>query len=75
MERDQGDDSSALLAAMSRREFMESVRRADDEAADAERVRSVLLLWAERLLPFLNRDPGMSVADAVECYRAAERSR
>jgi hypothetical protein len=70
MERDLGNDSSTRLAGMSRREFMKSVRRADDEAVEAAHVRSVLLLWAERLLPFLNRDPDMTVEEALELYRA-----
>ena len=60
---------SELLEHMDRDNFLRSVRRAEHEADDAEKSRETLELWAKRLLPYLNDDPQMTIAAAIDRYK------
>jgi hypothetical protein len=59
-----------LLAAMDRRDFLLSVQRAEEEATNAARVRAVMAAWAQRLAPYLECDPNVTIAEALERYQA-----
>lgn len=47
------------------------VRRAETTADEAVAIRDEMRLWAARLLPFLEGDRSISVAEAVRRYRVA----
>jgi len=57
-----------------RDDFFLAVRRAETAAADAILVRDDLRLWAVRLRPFFDREPHISVAEALKRYRASNAS-
>ncbi len=64
-----------VLTAMRRTEFLRVIRRAELQAASADKLRTVLLRWAARLLPHLERDHDLTVAEALERYHAEQRSK
>jgi hypothetical protein len=57
-----------LIAHMNRAHFLAAVKRANVEAPDADHSRVVLVLWAARFLPYLDPDPTLSNAQAIEHY-------
>ncbi len=65
------DHVASTLDVVERRDFLLSVKRAEADAARAITVRDGLQLWAKRLLPYLERDPHMTVA-ALQHYRRAQ---
>jgi hypothetical protein len=69
------DAPSDVLTAMRRPEFLRVIRRAELQAASADNVRTVLLRWAARLLPHLERDHDLTVAEALARYRSEQRSK
>jgi hypothetical protein len=60
---------SELLEHMDRDRFLKTVERAERESDVANESRKTLELWAERLLPYLNADPHMTLADAIDKYK------
>lgn len=58
-----------LLEHMDRDVFLKSVRRAERESDEANESRELLELWAQRLLPYLNADPHLSIATAIDKYK------
>jgi len=54
---------------MHRSDFVASVRRAETDAQDAAAVRDSMRLWSDRLAPYLEGDPDLTIADALERYR------
>jgi hypothetical protein len=67
------NDKSDLLEHMDRRDFIDSVKRAECEAAEADASRDTLVVWAKRLSPYLDADPALTIAEAIERYKR-ERS-
>jgi hypothetical protein len=68
-------DHRDLLATMDREAFLRSVRRARSKSAQRDSSQK-LLMWAERLLPYLDDNPQWTVAKALERYwtdRGAKR--
>ena len=63
------ESHSGLLEHMDRDAFLKSVHRAEREADEADEAREMLDLWAERLLPYLDADPHMSIAKAIDRYK------
>ncbi|GAC1307084.1 MAG: hypothetical protein NVSMB19_19640 [Vulcanimicrobiaceae bacterium] len=59
---------------MQRHELLSTLERAETDVADAIEVRDGLQLWASRLLPYLQRDPHMTVAEALRHYDEAQRT-
>jgi hypothetical protein len=68
------DERGDLIAHMDRAHFLAAVKRANVEAAEADHSRVVLVLWAARLLPYLDPDPTLSIAQAIEQYKAQHHS-
>ncbi len=66
------DHVASTLDVVERHDFLLSVKRAEADAARAIIVRDGLQLWAKRLLPYLERDPHMTVAEALQLYRRAQ---
>jgi hypothetical protein len=59
-----------LLKHMDRDAFLRTVQRAERNPDEANESRQTLLRWAERLLPYLSRDRHMTVAEALDRYKA-----
>ncbi len=66
------DHALSILRVVERQEFEHIMSRAQAQASNAIEVRDGLLLWAERLLPYLDRDPHMTVAEALQRYQQAQ---
>jgi|GEM_PF-6831209 hypothetical protein len=60
---------SELLEHMGRKDFLRSVERAQHESDEANSSRETLVLWAKRLLPYLDANPHMTVAQAIDLYK------
>lgn len=59
-----------LLAHMENDDFLKSVQNAQHEADEADSSRATLVLWAQRLLPYLNDNPHLTIAQAMDLYLA-----
>jgi hypothetical protein len=62
--------ANGVLARMDRQAFLRTVARAQADARDAANVRDIMMLWAERLKPYLDADAGMTISDALDRYKA-----
>jgi hypothetical protein len=51
-------------------DFLKSVQNARHEADEADSSRDTLVLWAKRLLPYLNDNPHLTIAQAIDLYLA-----
>jgi hypothetical protein len=60
---------SKFLEHMDRDIFLKSVQRAEHESDEANESRETLELWAKRLMPYLDADPHMTIADAIDKYK------
>ena len=72
MSRDARERSPAgtdLLATMDRTDFLRTLRRAQAKSPESHDTKT-LEMWAKRLLPYLDREPGLTVAEALERYHA-----
>jgi hypothetical protein len=56
-----------VLSAMHKADFIRTLRRAHEQAPGSEDAVK-LEIWAARLLPYLDREPGVTVADALKKY-------
>lgn len=66
------DHSLSILGMLERDDFLFAVQRAAADARAARETCEAMLLWAERLKPYLNSDPQMTVAQALQRYREAQ---
>ena len=64
-----------LIEHMDRDDFLTSVRRAKRESDEANASRQTLELWATRLLPYLNADPQLTIAAAIDRYKTEHEPR
>jgi hypothetical protein len=67
--RERSAGTANLLATMDRTDFVRTLRRAQAKSPQSHDTKT-LEMWAERLLPFLDREPGLTVAEALEHYHA-----
>ena len=51
-----------------------TLQRAEHGASGTVDDAAKLQKWAERLLPYMERDPALTVADALERYHADKRA-
>lgn len=63
------DGFPSVLRTIDRREFLAVVAKAENDAADAIRVRDDMRLWAARLEPFFENESAITVAEALRRYR------
>jgi hypothetical protein len=63
-----------VIDVMHLTDFLRTLQRADKHASGTDEDARTLQKWAERLLPYMELDPSMTVADALERYHADERS-
>jgi hypothetical protein len=61
---------SGILEQMEREDFLRTVRRAVRDSDEANESRRTLLLWSERLAPYLDSNPHMTIAEAIDRYNA-----
>ena len=59
----------APLDLMQKDDFLRAVERAQAEADDALRLRDTLARWAERLLPYLEGHPELTVGTALARFQ------
>jgi hypothetical protein len=59
-----------LLEHMGRDHFLKSVQRAELESEEAQTSRDTLILWAKRLLPYLDANPDLTIAEAIDLYKS-----
>ena len=64
-----------LLAEMERNDFLEAVERSAEELTEATARRATLVLWASRLRPYLDADPHVTVAEAINRFEADESAK
>jgi len=55
---------SAASAADQRDDIEQTIERTEAAAREAVHVRDMLLRWSTRLMPYLDRDPKLTVAQA-----------
>jgi len=60
----------SAIELMDKDAFISTLHRAVSDADDAARVRENLEMWAHRLLPYLERQPDLTVAQALALYRS-----
>ncbi|MDQ6926714.1 MAG: hypothetical protein M3154_10835 [Candidatus Eremiobacteraeota bacterium] len=63
-----------VIDTMRLADFLRTLQRAPHGASDSGDDAATLHKWAERLLPYMERDPVLTVADALERYYADDRS-
>jgi hypothetical protein len=51
---------------MDRESFITALRKAETEREGADE----LLVWGSRLLPYLEKNPGWTLEQAVDCYKS-----
>jgi hypothetical protein len=61
---------SEILEHMEREDFLRTVRRAMRDSDEANESRRTLVLWSERLAPYLDASPHMTIAEAIDRYNA-----
>jgi len=61
---------SGILEHMEREDFLRTVRRAVRDSDEANQSRRTLVLWSERLAPYLEASPHMTIAEAIDRYNA-----
>ena len=61
---------TSVLATLTRDDFVRVVDRASRDAERAARDARHLTSWALRLLPYFDRDPALTVEQAVTAYLA-----
>jgi hypothetical protein len=69
------NDRGGLLEHMDRDHFLRSVQRAELESEQAQASRDTLILWAKRLLPYLDANPDLTIAEAIDLYKSEHRGR
>lgn len=61
----------SVLDVTDRDAFVRSAQHAEREALEATKAADDLALWVERLKPYFEREPNITVAEAVKRYLAA----
>jgi hypothetical protein len=61
-----------VIDVMHLNDFLQTLRRVDNRTSDEDAQK--LQRWAERLLPYMELDPTMTVAEALERYHADEEA-
>jgi len=61
-----------VIDVMHLTDFLRTLQRADNRTSDED--ANKLQKWAERLLPYMELDPSMTVADALQRYHADEQA-
>ena len=65
------DTFPSILRKIDRLEFSAVLSRAENDAAEAIRIRDDMRRWADRLAPFFESEPSITVAEALSRYRDA----
>jgi len=62
------------IAGLTRDQFVQAVAKAHRDADEANALSRGLAMWAVRLGPYLERDPGLTLEQALVAYTRARQS-